>query len=74
MEMVSVKTIFIFLICLFAAGWISSCANNDKFYEGMYESTNQMQKMNAPEAIIPPEEEPPSYSRYKQERREMIAE
>ncbi len=53
-------------------GWLSSCANKDKIYEGMYEGFNLLNYRNDTEVAIPPEEEHPTYQRYKEERQEII--
>ena len=62
--------IICFIVC------ICSCVKNEKahegFFRGMYEGSNQIQKMKNADEPPFPGKEPPTYDQYKRERQEML--
>jgi len=69
---VCLKTALKFLITLILVSWLSSCANKDKIYEGLYDGFNQLQDMNNTEEARRSEKEHPTYQQYKKERQEIF--
>lgn len=59
-------------IALLLVSWLSSCANKEKIYKGMYDGFNLFNIMNDTEMAIPSEKEHPTYQQYKEERQNIL--
>lgn len=65
-----------FSIGIILLGWVSACTDNDRIYEniyqGVYESSNQVQEMKNTDPLPSQEKKPPTYEQYKRERNEIL--
>ena len=69
------KKIIQTLILLLLMSALASCVQikgNKDLNKSSYNGLNVIDKMENPEPVLPPEQEPPSYEEYKRMRMEMI--